>query len=109
MRRTSVELHYTWIDVVLYSGDIAVRAHLSVITRKGQITLPADIRRSLGLKEGDTIAFRVEDGEVRLSPVRATLADGYQSIPALREPKPWKEIKETVVDQRAAEYARKGT
>jgi AbrB family looped-hinge helix DNA binding protein len=85
-----------------------MRAHLSVITRKGQVTLPADIRRTLGLKQGDSVAFRVEDGEVRLTPARATLADGYQSIPALAEPKTWKEIEKTVADERAADYARKG-
>lgn len=79
-------------------------AHLGVITRKGQVTLPADIRRALKLEEGDTVAFRVEDGEVRVRPAKLTLADGYQSIPALVEPKTDAEIKEIVCDERAARY-----
>jgi AbrB family looped-hinge helix DNA binding protein len=32
-----------------------------VVTRKGQVTLPVAIRRRLGLKVGDKVAF-VEDG-----------------------------------------------
>ncbi|MHB8644957.1 MAG: AbrB/MazE/SpoVT family DNA-binding domain-containing protein [Thermomicrobiales bacterium] len=79
-------------------------AHLGVITRKGQITVPADIRRALQLQEGDTVAFRIEDGEVRVRPAKATLADGYQSIPALTVPKTDAEIAAIVRDERATRY-----
>lgn len=37
------------------------------VTSKGQITIPKVVREALGLTEGDTLLFRVEDG-------RATLA-----------------------------------
>jgi AbrB family looped-hinge helix DNA binding protein len=40
---------------------------LRVITRKGQVTLPAAIRHSLNLKQGDKVAFRLEDGRVVLT------------------------------------------
>ncbi|HEY7034621.1 MAG TPA: AbrB/MazE/SpoVT family DNA-binding domain-containing protein [Thermomicrobiales bacterium] len=29
----------------------------TVVTRKGQVTIPADIRRSLGIHEGDRVSF----------------------------------------------------
>ena len=38
----------------------------SVVTRKGQVTLPAEIRRALGLKTGDRVSFSLEGEEVRL-------------------------------------------
>ena len=38
----------------------------TVVTRKGQVTVPADIRKALGLKEGDKVAFVLQDGEARL-------------------------------------------
>jgi AbrB family looped-hinge helix DNA binding protein len=38
----------------------------SVVTRKGQITIPAEVRRKLGLRQGDRVEFRLDDGEVRL-------------------------------------------
>lgn len=78
--------------------------HLGIVTRKGQVTLPADIRRALKLQKGDRVAFRIEDGEVRVRPARATLADGYRSIPALAQPQTDAEIKEIVRDERAARY-----
>ena len=44
-----------------------MRELLTVVTRKGQITVPAEIRRALGLKEGDKVALVMEDNQVRLA------------------------------------------
>ena len=41
-----------------------------VVTRKGQVTVPAEIRRELGLKEGDRVIFVLDRGEARLRPGR---------------------------------------
>lgn len=38
----------------------------TVVTRKGQITIPVSIRRALSLREGDRIAWAMEGQEVRL-------------------------------------------
>jgi AbrB family looped-hinge helix DNA binding protein len=43
-----------------YHEDLAMKKRISVVTRKGQITIPADIRHALGLKEGDTVAFKLK-------------------------------------------------
>ena len=37
---------------------------LAKVTSKGQITIPIDIRRKLGVKEGDKILFVEEQGRV---------------------------------------------
>lgn len=48
----------------------------STLTRKGQTTVPRDIREHLGLRPGDTLEFVIEaDGGVRLRPRRLRLAD----------------------------------
>jgi len=38
----------------------------SVVTRKGQITVPSEIRRELGITEGDRVIFALNDGELTL-------------------------------------------
>lgn len=38
--------------------------HSSALTVKGQITIPADIRRQLGLQPGDKVGFVVEEGHI---------------------------------------------
>lgn len=44
-----------------------MRERLMTVTRKGQVTIPVEVRRKLGLKEGDKVAFRMDEGEVRLA------------------------------------------
>jgi AbrB family looped-hinge helix DNA binding protein len=41
----------------------------SVITRKGQVVIPAKIRRRLGLKNGTRVNFYEENGGIRIVPV----------------------------------------
>lgn len=78
-------------------------AHLGVVTRKGRVTLPAAIRRALKLRAGDTVASRVEGGEVCVRPI-APLADGHQSIPALTAPRTDADIAVIVTDERAMHH-----
>lgn len=41
---------------------------LSVVQEKGQVTIPAEIRRKLGLKKGDLVAFVETEEGVLISP-----------------------------------------
>ena len=44
----------------------------SKVTSKFQTTIPSDIRKQLGIKQGDMVAFEIENGKVvlrRVSPV----------------------------------------
>jgi AbrB family looped-hinge helix DNA binding protein len=36
------------------------------VTSKGQITVPVEIRRSLGVKPGDKICFKQQEGGIRV-------------------------------------------
>jgi len=40
------------------------------ITSKGQITVPIEVRRSLGVRAGDRVAFEEREGEMRVIPIR---------------------------------------
>ena len=44
---------------------------ISRITSKGQTTIPKRIRESCGLREGDSVAFSVEDGAVIMRKIAA--------------------------------------
>jgi antitoxin PrlF len=51
-----------------------MRELLTVVTRKGQITVPAEIRRALGLQQGDKVAVVLENDQVRLRRVGSVVA-----------------------------------
>jgi len=40
------------------------------ITSKGQVTIPADLRRELGVGEGDSVVFRSADGIITVASAR---------------------------------------
>ena len=40
----------------------------SKVTRKGQVTIPAEVRRAMDIEIGDRVSFVVEDGTVRIEP-----------------------------------------
>ncbi len=44
-----------------------MKERLTVITRRGQITIPAEFRRILRLKEGDRVSVTLEGDQVRLT------------------------------------------
>lgn len=49
---------------------------IATLTSKGQVTIPVDVRRRLGLRSGDRLEFVVEDdGSVRVRPKTRRLAD----------------------------------
>lgn len=49
-----------------YDKNLPAKERSSVLTRKGQITVPVDIRLALGLKQGDVVSFRMDENQVRL-------------------------------------------
>ena len=42
----------------------------SIITDKGQTTLPESVREALSVQDGDRVRYVIQDGEVRLIAVR---------------------------------------
>ena len=45
------------------------------VGRRGQVTVPREVRRKVNLKEGDRIVFVVEGDDLIVRPLRQTLLD----------------------------------
>jgi len=52
---------------------------LARVTSKGQITIPREIRKKLGLKPGDKVLFVEEDGRITVSNSAQTAITSVQS------------------------------
>lgn len=50
---------------------------IAQISSRGTLTLPAEIRRDLGIGEGDVLTVEVRDGSVVLTPVVLTPVERY--------------------------------
>lgn len=51
-----------------------MQPHTATITTKGQVTIPAEIRRLLGLAPHDKVAFLVEADQVKIAPASSVVA-----------------------------------
>lgn len=78
-----------------------MREYVTTITGRGQVTLPAEIRRLLGAKPRDQVAFRVEGAEIRIVPVELTLEEVFGSVEPLRRPEDWEERSRIAKEEKA--------
>lgn len=81
---------------------------ISTITSKGQVTIPAEVRRHLGVGEHGKIVFVIDDdGEVRLSVLEFPTIDSLRGVPgSLARPLSWREMKEIAHEDHVEEIAR---
>ena len=73
-----------------------MRELLTVVTRKGQITVPAEIRRVLGLREGDKVALSLVDAETRqvtLRPVQSVTEMTFGAVRPRKRPEDFKDLR----------------
>jgi antitoxin PrlF len=83
---------------------------VSKITSKGQVTIPVEIRKQLGLDTGTKIAFVVdEDGTVTLRPLTyPTIASLAGAAGKLDKPMSWDEMRRIAYEDRLVEkYGRR--
>jgi antitoxin PrlF len=84
------------------------KEYISTITSKGQVTVPVEIRRALGLKSQDKIVFRVVGGKVEVGPLPMTLEEAYGSVKPRAMPEDFKAIRATVREERVGKLTAKG-
>jgi len=59
---------------------------MSTLTRKGQTTIPKDIRNFLKLEPEDRILYLVEGDRVILKPLKGDILDLRGSVPSQKKP-----------------------
>jgi AbrB family looped-hinge helix DNA binding protein len=74
----------------------------SIISSKGQITVPQEIRKRLGLEPGDRVEFVVEEGRTVMRPVRSEV-NPFEKFIGIADPFPGGEegIKAWIDDMRS--------
>jgi AbrB family looped-hinge helix DNA binding protein len=70
------------------------------VGRRGQITIPSEIRRQMGFQEGDTIALVREGDHMLLRPITETLLDMRGSL-SVSGPQDFEAIRHQVIAARA--------
>jgi AbrB family looped-hinge helix DNA binding protein len=79
------------------------------MSENGRLSIPARQRKQLGLGEGGMVVIRVENGELRIRPVRAVLAEVQQKVSGLLAAagtRPGTRLSEELTAERREEAAR---
>src|SRR5438552_763145 len=84
---------------------------ISTVSSKGQVTVPAEVRKHLHIKEGDKLSFVIrDDGSVKVEAPR------YRDVASLRgaagrleEPLDWKELLQIAREDHAREILESDT
>lgn len=73
----------------------------STLTIKGQVTIPVEIRKSLGLKPRDRITFIMETDGARILPVKSNLEAGFGAVKPRRRPENFKRLRKLAIEEAA--------
>ena len=73
-----------------------------VVTKKGQVTIPIEIREALGIEPNSRVLFELRDGQVTLSPAPETLASAYGAVEPLSRPEDWQALRDQAIEDKAA-------
>ena len=60
--------------------------YTSKVTSRGQVTVPSELRRTMGIKPGDRVALEPVDGGIRISPSGSGIAASYGAVATQTKP-----------------------
>ena len=80
---------------------------ITTLTQRGQVTVPAEVRRLLGLKPRDKVRFAIDKDKVRLTPATFTLESTFGSVKPRNRPEDFKSLSRVARAERVQRSVRK--
>jgi AbrB family looped-hinge helix DNA binding protein len=84
-----------------------MREFTTTVTERGQVTVPAEVRRLLGIKPRSKLTFRIEGDEVHLLPAAFTLASTFGSVKPINRPEDFEKMIREAKEEHAVRTMRK--
>lgn len=81
--------------------------YTSSVSQKGQITLPAELRKELDIEPKDIVVIALEGGHISIEKAESHLLSGFGVVPVPDPSKSWEEIERDVFDDVAERNVRK--
>lgn len=88
-------------------GQVMDKAFTASVTQRGQVTIPAEVMRLLGVKPREKVVFEVHGNRVELMPARFTVETLAGSVQPIRDPADLDEQVRQAKEERAARLVRK--
>ncbi len=78
------------------------------VTEKGQVTIPQEIRRIMGLQPRDKVRFEVDGDVIKISRASSKLLQWFGSVTPRNKPEDFQKIREEFEKGVAGEVASEG-
>ena len=77
----------------------------TIVTEKGQITIPQEIRRIMGLHPHDKVIFALDGETVTIRRPSSKIMQGYGAVKAKNKPEDYQELREAFEEGIAREVS----
>jgi AbrB family looped-hinge helix DNA binding protein len=89
-------------------GGITVRERETTITQKGQVTIPVEVRATLGLKPKDKVIFEVTGDVATIRRAPSKILRWYGSVTPRQRPEDFQKLREEFEQGVAEEVDQEG-
>jgi len=102
-----------FIDTAIQVGNAGnegstMKKMLSTITRKGQVTIPAPIRKAWGIGPRDRVACKMQGDRAIVRPAPSSLLEGFGAVAPGQRPEDFGRIREEIERAIAEEASGEG-
>lgn len=82
------------------------KLYASVVTQKGQVTIPVEIRRALGIKANDRVAFIIEQDRACIEPIAESIETIFGAIEPIQRPEDFQRLRDTAIEDYVGDIVR---
>ena len=82
------------------------KLYASVVTQKGQVTIPVEIRRVLGIKANDRVTFIIEQDRVCIEPIAESIETIFGAIEPIQRPEDFQRLRDTAIEDYVGDVVR---
>ena len=66
----------------------------TTLTQKGQVTIPAEVRKALGLKPRDKVTFELDGDVAKIKRATSKVGRWYGAVPPVERPEDYRKVRE---------------
>lgn len=74
--------------------------YIQTVTVKGQVTIPVEVRKAIGVKPNSQVTVRLQEGKVVIEPVAMTLEESFGSVKPITRPENFKRLRDIALEEK---------
>ena len=82
------------------------KLYTSVVTQKGQVTIPVEVRRALGIKANDRVTFIIDQDRVCIAPIAESIETIFGAIDPIQRPEDFQRLRDTATEDHVDDIVR---